>query len=313
MRRIAIGRLASAVPLLVLVSFIVFGAMHLGAGSVSESILGDGATPDRVAALDKELGLDRPFLVQYADWLVSAAQGDFGSSYIDKRAVADSVSVALPVTLSIAGGGILVAVLLGLGVGLVAAARPGGWADRLLTFLSSVALAVPAFWAAMLLSYYLGVEAGLFPASGYIPLATDPVGWFQCLILPSIALGLAGAGSIGRQMRGALIDVLRKDYIRTARAKGASPLRVLFRHAFRNAMVPVSTVIGFQAATMLGGSLVVERVFAMPGLSDLLVPAVLGHDFPVVLAIVVVTAIAVLAINLVIDLAYGFFDPKVRA
>lgn len=312
MRRLVLSRLLTLIPLLVLVSFLVFAMMHVAPGSVSESILGEGATPERVAELDHELGLDRPFLTQYFDWLTSALRGDFGDSLLSRRPIGESLAQTVPVTLWLATGGLFVATVLGLGMGTLAAARPGGLVDRTITLISSVMLAVPGFWVGMLLAFYIGVRLGWLPAVGYVAPGVDPVGWIRSLVLPSIALGLGAAGSIARQMRGSLVDVLRRDYIRTAMAKGASPRRILLNHAFRNAMVPVSTVIGFQAATMLGGSLVVERVFGMPGLSTMAVPAVIAHDIPVILAVVMVTAAAVVLVNLVIDLLYGYFDPRVR-
>lgn len=311
MATLVASRVAAAIPLLVLVSFLTFGMAHVAPGSVSQRILGDGATAERIAELDRELGLDRPFLIQYGEWLGKATRGDLGTSYINNRSVAGSLQATVPVTLSLAAAGLLVAVISGLALGLVASIRSGGLVDRGITVVSSVMLAVPGFWIGMLLALHVGVRTGWLPAVGYTPLSMGVLPWLQSLALPAIALATASAGAIARQMRGAVSDVLGRDYIRTARTKGAGQTRILLRHAFPNAMIPVVTIIGFQAAVMLGGSLVIESVFALPGISTVAVRAVIASDMPVVLGVVMITAVAVMAVNLVVDILYGFFDRRV--
>lgn len=312
MWRLTLARAAATVPLLVLVSVLAFGLIHLMPGSVSEILLGDAATPERVAALNQELGLDEPFLVQYAQWAGDALRGDFGESLVSGRAVATIVMERLPVTLSLAAGGLVVSIVLGVSLGIMAALGAGGRVDRLVTAFSSASLAIPNFWVGMLLAFWIGVRLGLLPASGYTPLTESPLGWLRSLILPSIALGLGASASIALQMRNSLVEVLQRDYIVAARAKGIPSRLVIRRHALRNAANPVATVTGFQVTVMFGGSLVIEHVFTITGLGSAIVPAVLEHDIPVILGVMMVVALAVMLANFIIDVLYGVFDPRVR-
>ncbi|WP_028659225.1 ABC transporter permease [Nocardioides insulae] len=306
-------RLLWLVPILLIVTMLTFCLLSLAQGDIAATILGDTATPEAVAQLNQELGLDHPVWVQYTDWLLSAVQGNFGTSLIDGSSVSDSLLARLPVTLSLTLGGLVVAVVLGLAGGVFAALRPGGWIDRLTTVLTSAAVALPSFWVGMLLSVWVGVNLGWFPAGGYVPLAQDPSAWALSLVLPSIALGLAPAAGVARQMRAALITSLDSEYARTARAKGVPRGLLIRRHALRNSLGPVSTILGFQAATMLGGSFVIEIIFQLPGLGGMMVPAVLNTDYPMILGAVTMIAIAVLLINMLVDVVYGYVDPRVRA
>ncbi len=305
-------RLVAAVPLVFLVSLLAFGLVHLMPGSASETILGDGATPEAVAALDAELGLDRPIVEQYWNWATDAVQGDFGRSLITSREVSDTLIERFPVTISVAMGGLVVALAIGVVSGTVAALRQGRLTDRIISLLTATGLAVPNFWVAVLLAFYLGVERDWFPAIGYVGPTESIPQWLYHLVLPSIALGLGSAAVIARQMRGGLLDVLDRPYIRAARSKGLRYPRVMIVHAMKNAFIPVITVVGFQASLMLGGAILVEQIFGMPGIGVQIVGAVLAQDMPLVQGVVMVSAVFVILMNTLIDVSYAYFDPRVR-
>ncbi|WP_419865005.1 ABC transporter permease [Candidatus Poriferisodalis sp.] len=305
-------RLATAVPLVFLVSLLAFALVHLMPGSASETILGEGASPEAVAALDQQLGFDRPLHEQYWNWATDAVRGDFGKSAITSRNVSDTLIERFPVTLSVAAGGLLVAVIIGVLGGTIAALRQGRLTDRVISLATATGLAVPNFWVAILLAFYIGVQRGWLPAVGYTGPTESVIEWVKHLIMPSIALGLGSAAVIARQMRGGLLDVLERPYIRAARAKGLRFGRVVVIHGMKNALIPVATVIGFQASVMLGGAVLVEQIFGMPGIGVQAVGAVLSQDLPVVQGIVMVSSLIVILMNVMIDMSYAYFDPRVR-
>lgn len=312
MYRTILVRSLLAVPLVVLVSIMAFALVHLMPGSASETILGDGATPETVAELDAQLGLDRPIVEQYVDWAGHAVHGDFGRSLISEREVSTTLARGVPVTLWIAVAGLLFAVVVGVVAGIGAALARGGWLDKVVSLTAATGLAIPSFWLAVLLAYWVGVRLEWLPAVGYTAPSESMTGWVKSLILPGISLGLGSAAVISRQMRSALLDVLDRPYIRTARSKGLSPSRVIVVHGLKNALTPVVTVIGFQASVMLGGAFVVEQVFGMPGIGGFSVKAVLDQDIPIIQGVVMVTALVVILVNVVVDVSYAVFDPRVR-
>ncbi|WP_237421883.1 ABC transporter permease [Gordonia sp. SID5947] len=308
-----LDRLIWLVPMLFLVSLVTFLMLALAGGDTAATILGDAATPQAVAAKKSELGLDQGLVAQYVHWLGGIFSGDFGKSFIDNSSVGTSLAKRFPVTLALTIGGLLVAVVAGVSGGVLAALRPGGLVDRAITVLTSVALALPGFWIAMLLSLWIGVRLGWLPAGGYVAPSDSVIGWLQCLILPSLALGATAASSVARQMRAAMIVALESDYVRTARAKGMHGLPLIRRHVLRNCWGPVATIIGFQAATILGGSIVIEAIFVLPGIGGMVVPAVQNGDYPVIMGTVLLVAVVVLLVNLLVDLIYSYADPRVRA
>ncbi len=312
MARLIGFRVLAALPTLLLVTVLTFGLVHLFPGSPADTVLGPTATEEERAAVERELGLDQPLAEQYVRWLGDAATGDLGASLVNGESVGNAIAERIPATLSLATVGLAVAVLLGVPAGIAAAIRPGGWVDRSLTLGSALALAVPAFWVAMVLARWAGAEAGWFPAIGYTSLLDDPLGWAHGLVLPGLALGAASAATLARQTRGALIDVLQRDYVRTARANGLPVRRIIVVHALPNALAAVVTVLGFQATLILGASFVVETVFAISGLGELGVRSVLDQDLPMVQGFVLVSAIGVVVMNLAVDVSYGVLDPRVR-
>jgi ABC-type dipeptide/oligopeptide/nickel transport system permease component len=251
-----------------------------------------------------KLGLDRPLVVQYVSFLANAARGDLGASFQSRQPVARLIADEFPYTLQLAIGGFVVGLLLGGTLGIVAGVLPNGWIDTICMTLALGGLSLPSFWIGMLLIQVFATQLGWVPVLGT---------GFDALILPSISLGLFIAGGLARLVRNSIIEVMTQDYIRTAHAKGLTALRVVAKHALRNAVIPPLTLLGIQFALLIGGAVVTETVFARPGIGRLLVLAVLEKDFPVVQGVVVLTTAAYVLINLLIDISYGIIDPRVRA
>jgi peptide/nickel transport system permease protein len=305
-------RLVAAVPQLLIVSILLFLITYLMPGSPAASILGSSATPEAIQSLESRLGLDRPFLERLGDYLDGVVRGDFGESLAGGRPVSDLIVERLPATLSLVLGGVLVALTIGVVSGLLAALKPGSVLDRSMTLGTSILLAVPEFWFGLVLILIFAVELGWFPVISYTPLTTDPVAWAQDLVLPSLALGCAGAALIGRQTRSAMLAALEAPYIDTLRAVGVPSRRITMRYALKNAMVPVLASVGWQLSTLLATSFVIERVFGIQGVGHLLLDAVIVKDIPVVQGVVLVTASAVVVIYLLVDIGYGYLNPRAR-
>lgn len=314
MLRLLRFRLVAVIPTVLLVSILTFALVHLFPGSVGETILGAQATPEAVASIESSMGLDRPLPTQYVSWMSGALRGDFGESISVERGrdVRSMIAARIPTTLSLAGLALLLAICVGIPAGALAAFRSNSFTDRLVTLLASVGLAIPSFWLAIILVRWLAAEFGWFPSFGYKPLSNGVRPWLHSLTLPAIALGLPSAALIARQSRAALLEVLQQDYIRTALAAGLRTRTILFQYALKNAMVPIVTIIGFQTSFVLGGSVVIERVFGLPGFGNLAINAVLSQDIPVVQAYVVFIAVLVILINVAVDVSYGWFNPRVR-
>ncbi|MBW0104551.1 ABC transporter permease [Pseudonocardia sp. KRD291] len=305
-------RLAFTVPMLVVVSFCVFSLIVLVPGDPAVALAGENPDPEQIAAVRERLGLDDPFLVQFWHWFSGVLQGDLGQSLFSSQSVAAAVFSRLPATLSLALLSLAVALVLGVAVGVLAAMRPGTWIDRVATFAASLGVAVPYFWVGMILVLLFAINLTIFPAVGYVPLTENPLQWFLHLFLPATALGLAPAAVIARQTRAGMTGVLREDYVRTATAKGLPPARVVGQHALKNAAVPVVTAFGLEASRLIGGTVVIEQLFALPGLGNLAYTSVFARDFPMVQGVLLVVAALVLLINLLVDLSYGYFNPRIR-
>lgn len=307
-----VRRLLVSIPLLLVVSFLVFGLIVLVPGDPAVALAGQNPDPAQIEAVRERLGLDDPFLVQYWHWLSGVLQGDLGTSLFTSQTVWTAIVARLPTTLSLAFLALALAAVVGVAVGSVAGLRPGTWIDRVATVGASVGVAVPYFWVGMVLVLLFALEHPLLPAVGYVPLSEDPVGWFTHLVLPATALALAPAAVIARQTRASVATVMTEDYVRTATAKGLAPARVVGKHALKNAALPVVTVFGIEANRLIGGTVVIEQLFALPGLGQLAYQGVFSRDFPVVQGVVLVAAVMVLLVNVVVDVSYGYFNPRIR-
>lgn len=306
-------RLGTAGLTLVLASVLVFGALLLVPGDPAQVILGMEASPETLAALRAKLGLDRAPLVRYLAWVGGALRGDLGVSVRYDRAVGSLVASSLTVTLPLVGLSALLALAVALPVGALAAARRGSAFDLPAVALTQAGLAVPTFWLGLLLILLFGVRLGWLPTTGFVPWGESVAGALRSLALPVVALGLGQAAILTRVVRGSLLEVLSRDFVRTARAKGASELHVLLTHALRAALLAIVTVAGSLFGQLLAGAIVVESVFALPAMGRLALTAVEARDFPLVQGIVLTLAGIIVAVNLAIDLLYGWLDPRARA
>ncbi|WP_109467132.1 ABC transporter permease [Albibacillus kandeliae] len=312
MTRLIGQRLLAMVPLLLIVSFLTFSLTALLPGDPADLILGDRATAEQYEMVHERLGLDQPFLVRYVQWLEGAVRGDLGTSFFNSVRVVDAVVQRMPATLSLTLASVLISVVVGLGAGVAAALRPRSWIDRLATFGATIGQAIPNFWFGLILVSVFAVALNWFPATGYVPFKDSPGQWLRSITLPALALGLSTSAAIARQVRSAMVGVLQQDYIRAARAQGLSALRVTFKHALKNALVPVITVLSFQVTVLLGGALIVEQVFAINGIGSLAIAAVRQQDIPMIQGIVLVLVLVVMLVQLVTDILYGLINPKAR-
>lgn len=304
-------RLAAGVVTVITLCVLSFFLLYLGADNTARNIVGQTAADDIVARKTAELGLDRPLVVQFGDWVTGAVTGDLGRSWFSGEAVAQTLTVRVPVTLSITIGAIILSGLLAIVLGTLAAGRRG-WIDRVIQVGSVVAAAVPGFLFALVLATVFGLTLRWLPATGYIPITTSFTGWLSTVTLPIVALAIGATAAVAQQVRGSMIDVLRMDYIRTLRSRGLPSGRVAYRHALRNAAGPALGVLGLQFVIVFGGAVIVEQVFSLPGLGQAAVAATSQGDIPVVMGVIIVTALLVVLVNLAIDLLQGWLNPKVR-
>jgi peptide/nickel transport system permease protein len=308
----AVGRrLLGVLPTLVLATFLVFGLLHLIPGDPAQAIAGENASAERLAEVRGQLGLDRPFLLQYLDWLGGVVTGDLGTSLSTGEPVTDLLGQRLPTTLTLGAAALIVAVGIGIPLGVAAAQRRGRSTDTAITGVATLGIAVPNFWLGMVLVLVFALNLQWLPATGFVPLTEDPAQTLRHVLLPAIALGAVGAAEVCRQLRSALVEVLQSDFMRTHRAKGLSRRDMIWKHALKNSGLPLATIIGLLVSRVLGATVVVEALFAIPGIGSLVVQATTQRDYPVIQGIVLVTALLVLATNLLVDLAYRFIDPRI--
>jgi peptide/nickel transport system permease protein len=293
------------------VSFLAYFLMSLGAGNVARLILGLQAAPEDVAALNEQLGLNRPFIEQYGTWLINAVQLNLGQSWSMPETVNEVLFPRLAITLTIVSLTTVVSAIVAIVLGTVAALR-GGWIDRVVQFIGLVGFAVPGFLVAFFLVTLFAIQIPIFNAVGYTEFSEDPTEWAKSVILPVAALALSGIASAAQQVRGSVKDALNMDYVRTLRARGLSFNRVVFKHVLRNAGGPALSIIGVQFVGMLGGAVLIEQIFAIPGLGPYAVSSTSTSDIPAIMGLVVATALIVIVVNLVIDLLSAALNPKVR-
>ena len=312
MVRFIIRRLLASIPVLLLVSMITFGLLWLVPGDPASIFLDASATAEALDRVRHELGLDRPFLVRMGEWYLRLLQGDLGTSLLLNRGVTEAILERLPITLSLTAMAFVLAVLLGVAAGVLAAMRHGRAADQGLMSLALLGLSLPEFWLGLVLIWLVAVLVPIFPAGDYVAFAKDPWQWARHLALPTFSLACIQMGFVARMTRSSMLEVLSQDFIRTARAKGLPEPSVVLRHGLVNAMVPIVTVMGIMVGALLGGAVVTEQVFSIPGLGRLIIGAVLSRDFPVIQGGLLFLALIYLTVNLVVDLLYAVIDPRVR-
>jgi len=298
------------IPVLIGVTFIVYFILSLSPGNPAAIILGDGATPEALAQLEKELGLDKPVIVQYFNYMLGVIQGDFGESYRTGLSVSEQIFTLFPNTIILATSSMLVAIAIGIIFGIVAAKHQYSLVDNASMVTALIGTSMPNFWFGLVVVMIFAVNLGWLPSSG---MGETPIEVLRSLILPALTLGTGCAGSVTRMTRSSMLEVIRQDYISTARSKGLKESTITIRHMLSNALIPIVTVIGLQFGTMLGGSIVTETVFAWPGLGRYMIEAIKGKDIPCVLGTVIFMATIFTIVNLLVDILYMFIDPRMKS
>lgn len=305
MGRYIINRLIGIVPVILGIIFITMLTIELIPGDPVELMLGANARPEEAAALRTSLGLDRPLLVRYADYIVRLAQGDMGRSLLSRKPVAEELAEVWPKTLQLALAAMLLATVAGVTTGILSAVRPGGFADAVMRVLALIGLSMPVFWLGLVLLYLFGYYLRLLPVGGS--------GSWRHLVLPAFTLAAPSIAVISRMTRSSMLEVMRRDFVRTARAKGLREQVLIVRHVLRNALIAVITVIGLQFGQLMGGAVLTETVFAWPGMGRLIVQAIFARDYILLQGGVLLFALSFVVINLLVDMAYVYIDPRIRA
>ena len=312
MLKYAAGRLLTALPVLLIVSALSFGIVWIVPGDVAAEMAGPTATAEELARLRERLGLTRPWHEQLVGWYSALLHGDLGESILLRQGVAEAIVERLPVTLALTFLALAIAFVLGTALGVVAAVRAGQGADRVAMGTALIGFSLPDFWLGLVFVYVFAVVLGWLPTGGYVPFGEDPVGWARSMLLPAATLALSQMGLFARMTRAAMLEVLRQDYVRTARAKGMPGWIVVGKHALGNALIPVVTVAGIACGVLLGGAVVVESVFSLPGVGRLIVGAIQRRDYPVIQGGLLLTATIFVLVNLLVDLLYATLDPRIR-
>ena len=304
-------KVLSIIPLLLLVSVILFVLINLLPGDAAMGMVTEGASEDYVNRVRAEMGLDKPPVTRYFDWLIGIFRGDLGKSLISNQLVSVKIAQRLPVTLEITFVAMVISILIAVPLGILSAVRRGSIFDTIGSFVSMLGLAMPPFWLGMLLVLLFSVTLNALPASGFVSFAQDPLQNLRCVIMPAASIGVAFAATVMRQTRSALLEVMQQDYVTTAYAKGLKGRVVIWKHALRNALIPVVTVITMQIGRLIGGAVVTETVFALPGIGREIVDAILSRDYPVVMGMILVVAALVVVTNTLVDVLYILIDPRI--
>jgi peptide/nickel transport system permease protein len=312
MGSILVRRLLGALPVLLIVSLITFSMIHLIPGDPAVAIAGMSATPEQIANIRRDQGLDQPLLSQLWDWYANLLHGDLGRSLLLGQPVVQATMLRLPVTLALSAYALVLTLLLGLTSGIVAALRQNTSIDRAAMVLAMLGISMPSFYLGLLMIIVFAVHPHWLPSGGYIALSDHPLGWLATSTLPAISLALLLAGLLARITRSTMLEILRQDYVRTARAKGLPGWTVVMKHELANALIPITTVVGIIVSLLISGSVVVETLFSIPGISQLLTQAVLSRGYPMVHGGLLITTALLVLVNIVVDICYALIDPRVR-
>ncbi len=309
---VALRRLLSAIPVLFIVSLISFGLMRLIPGDPAASIAGPSATPAQIDQLRRDLGLDEPLLMQLLHYYQGLLQGDFGKSLLLGKGVLAATLERLPVTIGLSLYALVLTLLIGVTSGIIAALRQNTWIDQVAMMIAMLGISIPNFFLGLLMIIFFAVQLGWLPSGGYVPFSQDPIGWLRSTTMPAISLALLQAGLLARITRSGMLEVLRQDYVRTARAKGLPERQVILKHALANALIPIVTVVGIIISLLLSGAVVTEALFSLPGMGQLLTQAVLSRDYPMVQGGLLLVTTFLVVVNILVDILYALIDPRVR-
>ena len=312
MGRVILRRIAGAIPVVLLVTLITFGLMRLIPGDVSAALAGVSATPAEREQIRHNLGLDQPVQVQLVRWYSDLLRGDLGRSLFLGKPVTQATFERLPVSLSISAYSLVLTLVLGLASGILAAMRQNSWVDQAAMIFAMLGISMPNFWIGLMMIVLFSVHLGWLPTGGYVPIEQDFLGWLRSATMPAVSLALLQVGLLARITRSTMLEVLRQDYVRTARAKGLPNYLVIGKHALANAMIPIVTVVGIIVSLLISGSVVTETVFSIPGVGQLLTSAILNRDYPMIQGALLFVTLIVVGINIAMDIAYAWLDPRVR-
>jgi len=307
-----VRRIIGLIPVLLLVGVTAFFLVHIIPGDPAAVMLGADATPQQIEQIRQDMGLNKPLYVQFAIWIGKVVRGDLGESYFLGRSVSSALIERLPATISLAVVSLCIAVLIGVPAGIVAAIKQNKIMDQAVMVMALIGVSVPSFWLGLTLMLVFSVNLRWFPSGGYVPLTQNFLQGLRCMIMPAFALGFMQAALIARMARSSMLEVLRQDYIRTARSKGLRERLVILRHALKNAMIPVLTVIGIAFGVLLGGAIIVETVFTYPGVGRLVVKAVQRRDYPLVQGALLLISCIYVIVNLLVDILYPMLDPRIK-
>lgn len=306
-----IKKLLTMIPIILVVSIILFFLLSALPGDAALIGAGEYATDADIEALRHRMGLDQPYYIQYLNWLKNMLRGDFGNSLMTGSPISEKIVRRLPATMELALMSAVVSILIALPLGILSAVKRNSIWDSFASILSVVGISMPNFWLSMLMIILFSLKLKILPASGYIPFAEDPIGSMKLMLMPAVAIGASFAASVMRQTRNALLEVLDQDYMMTAKAKGLPGRMILLKHALRNALIPVVTVIAMQTGRLFGGAVVAETIFLIPGLGSEIVNSIMSRDYPITMAMIMVVAVIIIFINTFVDIVYGFIDPRV--
>jgi peptide/nickel transport system permease protein len=309
---LTLRRLLSAIPVLFIVSLISFGLMRLIPGDPAAAIAGIAATPSQIEQLRRDLGLDEPLLMQLLHYYQGLLQGDFGKSLLLGKGVLAATMERLPVTIGLSLYALVLTLLIGVTSGIIAALRQNTWVDQVAMMIAMLGISIPNFFLGLLMIIFFAVQLGWLPSGGYVPFSQDPLGWLRSTTMPAISLALLQAGLLARITRSGMLEVLRQDYVRTARAKGLPERQVILKHALANALIPIVTVVGIIISLLLSGAVVTEALFSLPGMGQLLTQAVLSRDYPMVQGGLLLVTTFLVVVNILVDILYALIDPRVR-
>jgi len=309
---LTLRRLLSAIPVLFIVSLISFGLMRLIPGDPAAAIAGIAATPAQIEQLRRDLGLDEPLLMQLLHYYQGLLQGDFGKSLLLGKGVLAATMERLPVTIGLSLYALVLTLLIGVTSGIIAALRQNTWVDQVAMMIAMLGISIPNFFLGLLMIIFFAVQLGWLPSGGYVPFSQDPLGWLRSTTMPAISLALLQAGLLARITRSGMLEVLRQDYVRTARAKGLPERQVILKHALANALIPIVTVVGIIISLLLSGAVVTEALFSLPGMGQLLTQAVLSRDYPMVQGGLLLVTTFLVVVNILVDILYAMIDPRVR-
>ena len=312
MQRYIARRILQSIPIIGIVAVITFALMHIAPGDAAYMLFGPDTSVEEIEALRTHLGLDRPVVVQFVDWMGNFVRGDFGTGILSKQPVTQLMKPRLEATISITIWGMFFSIVMGIPLGMLAAWKAHSLIDRIVMLAAVFGLSVPSFWLAYIFVWAFALKLAIFPAIGYTPISEGLWPWLRSLALPCFIISLHSGAVYARMTRSTMLEVLQEDYVRTARAKGLAEFRVFVRHAFKNASIPIITLLGFLFIGLITGTIFVEIVFAIPGLGRLLVDAVKARDVPIVQALLMLTALIYVYVNLIVDVIYAYVDPRIR-